>query len=109
MKFKIDSKSKLIVFLLSLFVTLFAFGVNPALAHNSFESSSPSDGEVLEGAPSTWSVTFAKSVPLESFSGEVINGDGIRTQLTSPTHGATDNIVVVSIPTSLTGAITARW
>ena len=30
MKFKIDSKSKLIVFLLSLFVALFAFGVNPA-------------------------------------------------------------------------------
>ena len=108
MKFKIDSKSKLIVFLLSLFVALFAFGVNPALAHNSFDSSSPSDGEVLEGAPSTWSVTFAKSVPLESFSGEVINGDGIRTQLTSPTHGATDNIVV-SLPPTLTGAITARW
>ena len=109
MKFKIDSKSKLIVFLLSLFVTLFAFGVNPALAHNSFDSSSPSDGEVLEGAPSTWTVTFTKSVPLDSFSGEVINGDGIRTQLTSPNHGATDNIVVVSLPTSLTGAITARW
>ena len=90
-------------------MALFAFGVNPALAHNSFDSSSPSDGEVLEGAPSTWSVTFAKSVPLESFSGEVINGDGIRTQLTSPTHGTTDNIVVVSLPPTLTGAITARW
>ena len=109
MKFKVDSKSKLIVFLLSLFVALFAFGVNPALAHNSFDSSSPADGEVLEGAPSTWTVTFAKSVPLESFSGEVINGDGIRTQLSNPTLGTSDNIVVVSLPPSLTGAITARW
>ena len=109
MKFKIDSKSKLIVFLLSLFVALFAFGVNPALAHNSFDSSSPSDGEVLEGAPSTWNITFAKSVPLESFSGEVINGDGIRTQLSNPTLGSSDNVVVVSLPPSLTGAITARW
>ena len=109
MKFKIDSKSKLIVFLLSLFVALFAFGVNPALAHNSFDSSSPSDGEVLEGAPSTWTVTFAKTVPLESFSGEVINGDGIRTQLSNPTLGSSDNVVVVSLPPSLTGAITARW
>jgi copper transport protein len=109
MKFKVDSKSKLIVFLLSLFVALFAFGVNPALAHNTFDSSSPSEGDALEISPSNWTITFAKSVPLDSFSGEVINGDGIRTQLTSPTHGATDNIVVVSLPTSLTGAITARW
>ena len=109
MKFKVDSKSKLIVFLLSLFVGLFAFGVNPALAHNSFDSSSPSDGEVFEGAPSTWNITFAKSVPLESFSGEVINGDGIRTQLSNPTLGSSNNVVVVSLPPSLTGAITARW
>jgi len=109
MKYKVDSKSKLIVFLLSLFVALFAFGVNPALAHNTFDSSSPSEGDALEISPSNWTITFAKSVPLDSFSGEVINGDGIRTQLTSPTHGATDNIVVVSLPTSLTGAITARW
>ena len=109
MKFKVDSKSKLIVFLLSLFVGLFAFGVNPALAHNSFDSSSPSDGEILEGAPSTWNITFTKSVPLESFSGEVINGDGIRTQLSNPTLGSSDNVVVVSLPPSLTGAITARW
>lgn len=109
MKYKVDSKSKLIVFLLSLFVALFSFGVNPALAHNTFDSSSPSEGDALEISPSNWTITFAKSVPLDSFSGEVINGDGIRTQLTSPTHGATDNIVVVSLPTSLTGAITARW
>lgn len=109
MKVKIDSKSKFTVFLLGLLVAFFAFGVNPALAHNSFDSSSPADGEVLEGAPSTWTVTFAKSVPLESFSGEVINGDGIRTQLSNPTLGSSDNIVVVSLPPSLTGAITARW
>jgi copper transport protein len=109
MKYKVDSKSKLIVFLLSLFVALFAFGVNPALAHNTFDSSSPSDGEVLESAPSTWTVTFAKTVPLESFSGEVINGDGIRTQLSNPTLGSSDNVVVVSLPPSLTGLITARW
>ena len=74
MKFKVDSKSKLIVFLLSLFVALFAFGVNPALAHNAFDSSSPSEGDLLETSPSGWTITFTKSVPLDSFSGEVING-----------------------------------
>jgi copper transport protein len=109
MKVKIDSKSKFTVFLLGLLVAFFAFGVNPALAHIAFDSSSPSEGDALETSPNGWTITFTKSVPLDSFSGEVINGDGIRTQLTSPTHGATDNIVVVSLPTSLTGAITARW
>jgi len=109
MKVKIDSRSKFTVFLLGLLVAFFAFGVNPALAHNAFDSSSPSEGDLLETSPSGWTITFTKSVPLDSFSGEVINGDGIRTQLASPTHGATDNIVVVSFPTSLTGEITARW
>jgi copper transport protein len=109
MKVKIDSKSKFTVFLLGLLVAFFAFGVSPALAHNTFDSSSPSEGDSLETSPNSWAITFAKSVPLDSFSGEVINGDGIRTQLASPTHGATDKIVVVSLPTSLTGAITARW
>ena len=109
MKFKIDSKSKFTVFLLGLLVAFFAFGVSPALAHNTFDSSSPSEGDSLETSPNSWAITFAKSVPLDSFSGEVINGDGIRTQLASPTHGATDNIVVASLPTSLTGEITARW
>ena len=109
MKVKIDSRSKFTVFLLGLLVAFFTFGVSPVLAHNTFDSSSPSEGDSLETSPSSWTITFAKSVPLDSFSGEVINGDGIRTQLASPTHGATDNIVVASLPTSLTGAITARW
>lgn len=109
MKVKIDSRSKFTVFLLGLLAAFFAFGVSPALAHNTFDSSSPSEGDALETSPSNWTITFAKSVPLDSFSGEVINGDGIRTQLASPTHGATDNIVVASLPTSLTGEITARW
>lgn len=109
MKVKIDSRSKFTVFLLGLLVAFFAFGVSPVLAHNTFDSSSPSEGDALETSPSSWTITFAKSVPLDSFSGEVVNGDGIRTQLASPTHGATDNIVVASLPTSLTGEITARW
>ena len=109
MKFKIDSKSKFTVFLLGLLVAFFAFGVNPALAHNTFDSSSPSEGDALETSPNNWTITFAKSVPLDSFSGEVINGDGIRTQLSNPTLGTSDNIIVVSLPPSLTGAITARW
>ena len=102
-------RSRIVVFLIGFFVAFFAFGINPALAHNAFDSSSPFDGEIVANSPTQWTITFTKSVPLDSFSGEVINGDGIRTQLTSPTHGATDNIVVVALPTSLIGEITARW
>ena len=94
---------------LSLFLGLFAFGGSPALAHNAFVSSSPFDGETVESSPTQWSITFTKSVPLETFSGEIINGDGVRTQLTNAVHGASDNIVVATLPTALSGAITARW
>ena len=94
---------------LSLFLGLFAFGGSPALAHNAFDSSSPFDGETVESSPTQWSITFTKSVPLETFSGEIINGDGVRTQLTNAVNGASDNIVVVTLPTVLSGAITARW
>jgi methionine-rich copper-binding protein CopC len=83
---------------------LFAFGGSPALAHNAFDSSSPFDGETVESPPAQWSITFTKSVPLETFSGEIINGDGVRTQLTNAVHGASDNIVVATLPTALSGA-----
>ena len=113
MKQKIASGFKPTLFLprlfLSLFLGLFAFDGSPALAHNAFDSSSPFDGETVESSPTQWSITFTKSVPLETFSGEIINGDGVRTQLTNAVHGASDNIVVVTLPTVLSGAITARW
>ena len=109
MKHKIASGFKPTLFLLSLFLGLIVFGGSPALAHNTFDSSSPFEGETIESSPGQWSITFAKSVPLETFSGEIINGDGIRTQLTNAVHGSSDNIVVVQLPPALAGAITARW
>jgi copper transport protein len=109
MKHKIASGFKPTIFLLSLFLGLIVFGGSPALAHNTFDSSSPFEGETIESSPGQWSITFAKSVPLETFSGEIINGDGIRTQLTNAVHGSSDNIVVVQLPPALAGAITARW
>ena len=109
MKHHVDSRLKPAVFLVCLFLSLFAFGGSPALAHNAFDSSSPFDGETIESSPTQWSITFTKSVPLETFSGEIINGDGIRTQLTNAVHGSSDNIVVVQLPPALAGAITARW
>lgn len=82
---------------------------SPASAHNTFVDSLPRDGEALVVAPTTWTLTFAKSVPLESASGSVINGDGVRTPLGSPRHGTTDTVIVFDFPAGLTGGITARW
>ena len=51
MKHKIASGFKPTFFLLSLFLSLFAFGGSPALAHNTFDSSSPFEGETIESSP----------------------------------------------------------
>jgi copper transport protein len=88
---------------------LLSFGASPALAHNTFVDSSPADGEVLSSVPTSWSVTFEKSVPLNSASGVVVNGDGVRTSLNPPRHGDTDTTVIFDLPPNLFGAISARW
>ena len=80
-----------------------------AFAHNTFVDSNPADNAILNVAPNMWVVTFAKSVPLSSASGEVINGDNVRSQLPAPTHGSTDAVIQFVLPTNLSGAITARW
>lgn len=89
--------------------TLLAFGSSPALAHNTFVESSPAEGELLESPPTTWTVTFEKSVPLDSASGVVVNGDGVRTALSTPRHGTTDSTIIFDLPPNLNGAISARW
>jgi copper transport protein len=89
--------------------TVLGFGVAPASAHNTFVESSPTDGEVVGVSPTSWSVTFEKSVPLGSASGVVINGDGVRTSLPTPRHGDTDSTIIFEFPPDLSGTIGARW
>lgn len=86
-----------------------ASGASSARAHNSLISSDPSEGDVLITSPTTWSITFEKSVPLASASGVVVNSDGVRTTLSSPRHGVNDKTVVFDLPTSLSGNVSARW
>ena len=90
-------------------VSLSFFTSNVALAHNNQTDSSPKNGDTLATAPTTWTVSFAKSVPLNSVSGEVITSDGTRTPLTQFVHGNSDSVIAFSLPTGLTGSITARW
>lgn len=81
----------------------------PALAHNEFVSSSPADGSSLDVSPGTWDVTFAKEVPLDSATGELVGPDGSITQLGPPIHGATTSVISFTLPPDLSGAQTARW
>jgi copper transport protein len=90
-------------------LVLTVLGAAPALAHNTFDDSSPADGAVLDSTPLEWSVSFAKSVPIESASGSVVNGDGTRTALGPPRHGGNDSTVVFALPAGLAGDVTARW
>lgn len=85
------------------------FLADPALAHNEFVSSSPVDGANLESSPATWDVTFAKEVPLESASGEIVGPDGTITALATPVHGASTSVISFTLPPGLIGAYTARW
>ena len=101
-------RSRFAVILIAILGATF-FMSDKALAHNTFVESDPSNGSQLTAAPSAWSVTFTKSVPLNSASGEVINGDGTRTPLTQISQGSSDSVIVFSLPTGLTGSITARW
>lgn len=80
-----------------------------AAAHNELESTSPAAGETLAVAPTTWTLTFISSVPLDSASAEVVRADGSRADLGAPVHGAIDRSIVFALPADLTGAVTARW
>lgn len=95
--------------LLLVFLATALFGAGAARAHNSLDASEPADGSVLAGAPASFVLTFAKDVPLDSASAEVIAADGVRTALPAPVHGESARQVVFSFPPGLVGEVTARW
>jgi len=90
-------------------IGLLAISGGAALAHNSISGSSPAEGEVLASPPTLWAITFAKSVPLGSASGQVVTDTGQRQDLPNPRTGTTDNVIVFDFPQNLTGTITGRW
>ena len=84
-------------------------GASPVMAHNSQESSSPGESATLSESPPLWVVAFAKPVPLDSASGEVINGDGVRTDLGRPRYEKNESTIAFDLPAGLIGSITLRW
>lgn len=85
------------------------FGTSTVSAHNALVESVPADGAVLTSAPTTWTLTFSKDVPVDSASAEVIAASGVRTQLATPVQGATTKQIVFSLPIDLAGNVTGRW
>ena len=88
---------------------LVSFSAQPALAHNALVESTPANGAVLESAPTVWTLTYSKDVPLNSASAEIISASGVRTQLPTPTYGVSNKQVVFILPADLTGKVTGRW
>lgn len=85
------------------------FGVSPASAHNALVESNPTNGAVLNTAPTEWILTFSKDVPLDSASAEVVATSGVRTQLATAKYGANKQQIVFTLPDGLSGAVTGRW
>jgi copper transport protein len=84
--------------------------VPAASAHNSLSSSTPADGAALDVAPTSLSMVFAKSVPLETVSLEMIDGTGARSDIGGLTHGPLgDTEVVAVLPALAAGDTTFRW
>jgi copper transport protein len=99
---------------LLMFVLVFGAGlgsyVPAASAHNSLASSTPADGAALESAPSALSMVFAKSVPLETMSLEMIDATGARSDINGLTHGPLgDTEVIAVLPALAAGDATFRW
>ena len=90
-------------------ISALSFNVSSVSAHNTFSESSPNEGQQLPTAPTEWSIVFEKPVPLNSASGAVTNGDGTRTTLSVPRHGATENVIIFDLPAGLSGDISTRW
>lgn len=82
----------------------------PALAHNSLASSNPTNGAIVEIAPTQLTLTFDKAVPLETLSIEMIDVSGVRSDLMGSLHGPNgDTEVVTPLPALRSGAVNLRW
>ena len=93
----------------ALLAAVFALlGASPASAHNALEGSDPADGAVLAAAPAQVSFDFKTAVPLDTATVQVIDASGARTDATLA-HGATDDVLVATLPPLAAGETILRW
>jgi len=83
---------------------------SPAFAHNSLDTSTPADGEVVTVAPTAITFGFTKDVPLETLTVTLTDPSGVRTDLPGSTHGPNGTTQVVTpLPVLADGPYTVRW
>ncbi|MDO8390410.1 MAG: CopD family protein [Actinomycetota bacterium] len=100
---------RLLFLLLVLTGSIVAFS-GTAAAHNSIESSSPADGDVLVGSSPQVTLVFVKPVPLDTLTVTLVAPDGVRSTLAGAAHGPNgDREVVVPMPQLSPGLNTLRW
>lgn len=100
---------RLVLFVLVIAGSVGSFA-SPAAAHNSLSSSTPADGSALDVAPVELSMVFAKPVPLDTVSLEMIDAGGTRSDITAFAHGPSgDTEVVATLPALPPGEVTFRW
>lgn len=98
-----------VLFICVLSVGVFSFA-GIAAAHNSLAASTPSDGASVDAAPTSVSLVFAKSVPLDTLSLQMIDSGGGRADLTTFSYGpAGDTEVIAALPPLAAGVVTFRW
>ena len=93
-------------------LTLVAFvgSARPAWAHNSFVSSEPADGAVVEKVQPKLTLTFASEVVLAQLTVDFTDAIGSRSALSGFFQGPVGaNAVLVSIPPAASGAVSFRW
>ena len=79
-------------------------------AHNTFESSSPAEGDVLAAPPTQISLVFTKSVPLDSASVQITDSTGVRQDALSLAHGPLgDRELIAVLPATVAGEVSVRW
>lgn len=82
----------------------------PVHAHNTFESSSPAEGDVLAEPPTQISLVFTKSVPLDSASVQITDSTGVRQDALSLAHGPLgDRELIAVLPATVAGEVSVRW
>ena len=100
---------RLLILFFTLLTSVLLFA-SPAAAHNTLFSSDPAEGSVFEVAPTQLTLLFAKSVPLDTVSIEIIDANGVRSDLSGSAHGPNgDNEVVTPLPALAPGGVSLRW
>lgn len=100
---------RILLLLVTLLASVLLFA-SPASAHNTLITSDPADGAVFDVAPTQLVLVFAKSVPLDTLSIELIVATGVRSDLEGSTYGPNgDTEVVTPLPTLPAGTVNLRW